>query len=265
MGVAFHFQDYSVEVWDRGPQALVATFAPKTKSYRRPASERPAWGADFLKGRGVSGLHVKSGQACWYRKPQLEVFFLRARAAGLFDAFDTVMTYGGSMGGFGALSFAGLCKAQAVLSINPQVNLGPAVRDWETRFKGAMQFGWDDDLTNIDRQLRAVRRPVLVYDAYHLQDRKQADLVTVPQAIRINVPFVGHQMPRHLLNMRVLGTLFDAVLSDTLDRTAICQALRKRRQLLRYRETLLEKAGPSLKRRTIIETALPLDAMIGSA
>lgn len=264
-GLTFLIQDYAIDCYFRNSEACVVAFAPKTKSYRRPVHERPGWGTTFLAKRGVSAIHVKSGEACWYRKPQLEQFFQDACASGLFDRFQKVMTYGGSMGGFGALSFAGLTKSKAVLSINPQVNLGPSVRDWETRFKSAMKQNWDDHLCEIDEQIQNVELPVVVYDRYHFEDRKQVDLVKSDHLVRLNVPFLGHQMPAHLLEMRVLNDLFSQCLAGELDRHSFYAGIRSRRNLLRYRNTLLAKARDNEHRLRVIQHCLTESDLLGIA
>ena len=141
-GMRFLIDGYALDFHYRTPAALVVAFAARAESYPLPGTQ-PAWGEEFLRKRGVSALHVSPDMSCWYRRPALEVFFTAARDAGLFAAFGTVMTYGGSMGGFGALSFSGLAQAQRCLALNPQIALGPSVRSWERRYPEALAQDWE--------------------------------------------------------------------------------------------------------------------------
>jgi len=61
-------------------------------------------------------------------------FFIQMNKSGFFHGFEQVMTYGGSMGGYGALAYADAVNAGVVLSINPQATLSERLAPWETRF-----------------------------------------------------------------------------------------------------------------------------------
>lgn len=240
-GQHLRLEHYALTYYPRSTQNLVVTFDPRMKSYP-PSETREPWARGFLERYGVSALHVKPDGSSWYRLPDLEAAFRDLAAAGFFAGFDSVMTYGGSMGGFGALAFAGITGADRVLSLNPQVNLGPEVRSWEKRYRDAERLGWDAPICDIGQQLRQVATPVVVYDPYHAPDRKQVELIDAPHLVALHVPFVGHRMPGHLQSMRLLAPLFHQVLTGHLDIMGFCRLARRRRTLWRYKDTLLFKS-----------------------
>ncbi len=261
----FRLPGYTIEFYLRSSETLVVTFDPRRKSYP-PSDSREAWAAVFLARRGLSGLHVKPDQSCWYLDPGLEAFFRAAQAAGLFGSFATVMNYGGSMGGFGALAFAAITGAQRVMAMNPQANLGPAVRGWERRYKEAEALDWARPICDLPRQVAGVETLAVVYDPYDTYDRPQADLIAADHMIRLHIPFVGHRMPAHLLYLRLLAPVFDQTLAGALDLPAFYRAARQRRMLRRYKRVMLRRTKDNKPRHRLLKRLLPEDdVLIGEA
>jgi len=261
----FRLQGYTIEFFLRSSDTLVVTFDPRRKSYP-PSETREAWAAVFLARRGLSGLHVKPDQSCWYLDAGLETFFRDAQAAGLFASFATVMTYGGSMGGFGALAFAAITGAQRVMAMNPQANLGPAVRGWERRYKEAEALDWTSPICDLGLQVAGVETLAVVFDPYDTYDRPQADLIAADHMIRLHIPFVGHRVPAHLLSLRLLAPVFDQTLAGSLDLPAFYRTARQRRMLLRYKRVMLRRTKENKPRNRRLKRLLPADdALIGPA
>ena len=236
-GCRFALDGYDVDVLLRSESDLIVGFAPRNSIYPA-ATEAPAWGEGFLKKLGVSAFHVRPKKSCWYLGRDLQGFMRSASSTGLFSTWSNVMTYGGSMGGFAALAYARTVSARRVLSMNPQLNLGPSVRTWEDRFPEALEQDWTSDLTRIEEQVRDVETLVLVYDPYHRQDRRQVDLMTSPHAIRLKIPFVGHMMATHMKDLSVLGPVFRQTLRGEIDVQAFYRQIRGRRHLPRYRSRM---------------------------
>lgn len=252
-GISFSVDGYTIDFVDRGDSNLVVAFdflqGPDAVS-----RDRKGWAFDFLAKKKVSSMHIKPDRNCWYRGPRLEHFMREAAACGFFDRFQSVMTYGGSMGGFGALSFAGICRADSCLSMNPQVNLGAGVRSWETRFGAALRQDWTGPLCDIGRQIENTRA-VVVYDPYFALDRRQVEQID-GAFMALKVPFVGHNIPVHLVHMKLMEPLFDDVLAGRFDPVRYARPLRLRRTLRRYRNILREKASASPRRLAVIEASL---------
>lgn len=253
---------YTIDVYDRGSARLVIAF-DFLQNPESSSRERLGWASTFLARRNLSAIHVKPDENCWYRKPQLASFLDVAAELGLFSGFTSVMTYGGSMGGFGALSLAAKCRASDCLAMNPQINLGPAVRSWETRFRAALKQDWTDDLCDIGKQIEGVRTTI-VYDHCFDLDCKQVQLVKNGAFTALSIPFVGHNIPSHLQTMKLLGSLFEDCLEGKLNPAAYHVLFRRRRELLRYKNVMLEKARGKVRRTEIIKNAL-MKATLGVA
>ncbi|MFC3170285.1 hypothetical protein [Paracoccus fontiphilus] len=263
-GVEFMMDGYSVEFHDRGLERLTVTFiARMPEKWKKPATARKGWGYEFLQKKGTSALHVKSDRNTWYRLPSIRNFFEDANSVGFFSAFEHTMTYGTSMGGYGALAFAGIVGANACLSYNPQINLGQSVRSWETRFSSAMQYSWDDPTFNLNDQIRDVKLPVVVYDPYYKLDRKQVELLSGGHVIKLRVPFVGHHMPDHFRALGLLNWMYSECESGEVDKHEFYRRVRERRHLLRYRNVMLSAANGNIHRYNRINRLLPQEKLLG--
>lgn len=259
--VRFLLDGYTLDLNVRAPESLVVTFDPRSDTYP-PSATRDPWAGTYVQRRRLSGLHVKPDQSCWYLRPCLAEFFQDAREAGLFDAFGQVMTYGGSMGGFAALAYAGLTGARRVLSMNPQINLGPSVRSWETRFTTAVDLDWTQPICDVAAHVKAVETLAVAFDPYDRPDRRHAEMIGAPQMIALHVPFVGHRIPAHLQRMNLLNDLFTQTLAGQIDMPAFFRGARERRSLLRYKRVMLSFAKGKAARVERLERLLPADELL---
>lgn len=254
---------YTVEVHLRDPSRLVVCFDSRAESYD-PSQTRPAWAYGFLEKRGLSAVHVKPDQSCWYRQSQVADLLTAARDAGLFAAFDTVMTYGGSMGGFGALSFAATTQATTCLALNPQANLGPDVRAWETRYPEALDQDWTGPLCDLGTTTATTANVICVLDPRYMPDRRQVELINNPHMTRLHIPFVRHRIPAHINALQMLKQLFADSLAGAVDPVWFRTQARRRRTLLRYRNEMLRRTQDHPTRRARLDRLLPPeDGLLG--
>lgn len=170
----------------------------------------------------------------------------------MFDGYRRVMTYGASMGGYGALAYAGLCKATHCLSLNPQVRLGPSVRKWETRFRPADLQDWQDRRLRVNPSLSGVKHLVTLHDPYLTQDHRHIQMIQQPQHVQLHFPFGGHRMPEQLNHLGLLTWLFDCVIANRLDPGEFTRRIRPRRQLPVWRKLMFDRAGESACRKAIL-------------
>lgn len=241
--VTFRVPGYAIDYVFRSRRGLVITFDHMQAADVAIPGKRLGWGHAFIAKRGLSALHVKPLTNCWYRRPSIEAFFTAFGDSALPGVFETVMTYGGSMGGFGALSFARLARARRCLALNPQIHLGPSVRDWETRFDIALKQDWTGPLCDVARQIEGVETVAIAYDPWHAPDRRHVELLGDARIVRLRLPFVEHNIPYHLVGMKIAGPVFDACLDGTITEAMFRDLARARRSLPRYREIMLARAG----------------------
>jgi hypothetical protein len=87
---------------------LVITFENADQPSRpRLDALREPWGAAALTRKGYSVLGIKPKAADWYRHPDLHEFFRSTALQTFLRSFKKIYLYGSSMGGYGALTFAG--------------------------------------------------------------------------------------------------------------------------------------------------------------
>jgi hypothetical protein len=169
-----YFVDY-VRVGRR----LFITFEGAGNAPVRPMGARKPWGFDFLTSRGFSVLGVKPKRVDWYRGACLHTFFRSDVFADIISSHDKVYLYGGSMGGYAALTFAKAVHGCTVISINPQSTLDPELVPWETRWKVGQEQDWKGDFSDGAVGARCAQTVYVAYDPLLRADRKQIERQTM--------------------------------------------------------------------------------------
>lgn len=235
---------YSIDFLLRSSEKLTLCFDHAGPARRKADTGRVAWGYRFLeKHTDHSGLFIKPVVSDWFRGQELFHFLSALNKDGLFDAFNSVMTYGGSMGGYGAIAFADLCKAQKVLAYNPQATLNPKKVPWERRFNWAPKQDWEGPLWNAADGCQAAQQVVLVFDPHHGNDRQHVALLDVPGRIDLLIPYVGHRTPLHVKNMGLSAQLFKDVADGTFEHAVWRGNMRRRRFLEVYYNGMVRHAS----------------------
>lgn len=221
---------------------LVVTFEPMDR-WKTLGPHRKGWGIDFLQDLGCSVMAVMCQQNDWYRKPDLLDFFIQMNKSGFFHGFEQVMTYGGSMGGYGALAYADAVNADVVLSINPQATLSERLAPWETRFSQGKKQHWEGPFANAADGFRKVSAAYVAYDPFLPLDVRQVKLLKIgnPQLVELKIPVVGHHLPKWMMEMDILKSTVQAIVTGQFSEKCFYQAARKRRLIKRYWKMLVTK------------------------
>lgn len=243
---------YSIDCHFRNPDILIVTFPSLAPVRAALAKDEPAWGKNFVAHRGYSAFHVKTNANCWYRRPELREAFGIMRGKGLFNGFKKIVTYGGSMGGYGALAYAGLCGATHCLALNPQTWLGPSVRTWENRFHVADEQSWVEGDLDVNEGIASVCNLVTACDPWEKRDAHHIEMISHPRHTKLHIPFVGHRTPKHLQDMKQLAWLFDIVVDDRLDLGEFYNRMRGRRMLQAWQNNISERINGSSWRQNVL-------------
>lgn len=236
-------EGYAIDFLLRSTGNLTICFDHAGPARKKADTKREAWGYHFLeKNSDHSGLFIKPIVSDWFRGKPLLHLFETLNEAGFFDAFDTVTNYGGSMGGYGAIAFADLCKAKIVLAYNPQATLSKTAVPWERRFNWAPPQDWEGRLWNAADGCRSADGVFVVFDPHHGNDRRHVAMLDVPNRVDLVIPYVGHRTPLHATNLGVAKKLFQDVTNGTFDLNEWNAAIRKRRSLEVYYQGLLRHA-----------------------
>lgn len=115
-------------------------------------------------------------------------------AVRIASAFERVVAYGSSMGGFAALHFAKVFNAATVLALMPQYSIDRSAVPFETRWAlEASRITFDrHPMADVPKETRAF----VFYDPFHRLDCQQANLVSATTGCeRISLPLMGHNGP----------------------------------------------------------------------
>jgi alpha-beta hydrolase superfamily lysophospholipase len=94
---------YWIDYYESGDSLVVAF---DSAGFHQNAQVRKPWGFDFLAKRGYSVLGVKYKFQDWYRGADLHAFFRSEELRTLAGRHSRIYLFGGSMGGYAALTFA---------------------------------------------------------------------------------------------------------------------------------------------------------------
>ncbi|MEX3314052.1 hypothetical protein [Sulfitobacter sp. PS-8MA] len=134
-------ENYFLEGYIFNFDLLVVTFESAGGSDPRPDKFRAGWASIPLRKRKISSLCIKPKRVDWYTRPDLASIFKEIRSH--FRKFRRVVTYGYSMGGFGALTFADLIGADEVHAIAPQSTLRRDIIPEDDRFPRSRNWSFD--------------------------------------------------------------------------------------------------------------------------
>ncbi|WP_209381257.1 tetratricopeptide repeat protein [Pararoseomonas baculiformis] len=191
--------------------------------------ERP-FGKDFLDSREITGVYFVAKWNHWW---QPEGCRWGVEAAQRYLAAirpETLMTYGASMGGFGAALHSRSLMADTVLMLAPQFTIDPAKPPSETRWRteaSRLKFLHDD----LAPQVSLSARKILVYDTL-TPDRAHAELFArIPGTELFRTPAAGHAIGHFLLQAGLLQNLVLRALDGSLTGQGYRALVRERRAL----------------------------------
>ena len=174
----------------------------------------PAFAEPFLRHKGFDAYHVLNRRPNWFQTDD----FLPALAAIRADLPPgrPVVTYGASMGGFGALIASGPLDAVRVLAVAPQVSVDPAVVPWEIRWRHHRRA-----ITAFPHRVQDLMSPraqvVTLHDPRSRDARHIAALPFGPRRTDLALPHGGHTPLVVLQQAGVLSGFASSVLAGSFD------------------------------------------------
>jgi hypothetical protein len=236
----------------RDPTTLIVTFDNLDIAMGKRDDRRP-WGFGFIEKQGWSMLGVMANGWTWYRDPWVWAEFDRLEAEGFFARFDRVVFYGASMGGYAACAFSVASPGCDVVAISPQSTLDKSVVPWETRYKTA----WDRDFTgrygDAAMVSRTAGRVAILFDPYEPLDKAHAERFTLPNAVFLRAPLLGHRLGSSLAQMGILTPIILGAIQGRLEPIEFYRILRARHDFPRYQRELflrvIDRGRPELARR----------------
>ena len=190
-------------------------------------------------------LHLATNRTAWYQTR--EIFDVIPIMQGICAAYEEVLLFGHSMGGYAALLLSGPLKATNVVAFAPQFSVDPDQVPFENRFDGFvknLEFVFDDMLDSASKTA-----PLnIVFDPYTHHDNEHFKLMSgLPNIRPLRLPFAGHFPGEFLKDSGCLSRTTIDLLLMTADRNEIRQSVRRgRRRSYRY---FLERATLAGRRR----------------
>ena len=216
-----------------GGRKLIVTFEPAGAEIDRSDSARNPWHLPLLSLFGYSVLGIKPAAVNWYRGHRLLEWFTSPRLREFLSQFQDVIFYGGSMGGFGALTFSRIVPGSLVVAYNPQSTLSPHLAPWDRRPESQV-FDWSGAFSDAAEAAPLARRVYVFYDPFHVVDRKHVGRIDGPNVEHLKMPFLGHETPRWLMELGLLKDATEAAIAGSLSSATFARMIRKRRNTPRY-------------------------------
>ncbi|REC53517.1 glycosyltransferase family 61 protein [Rhodosalinus sediminis] len=241
---AFVLRDEFVDAYHvRGSDVLFVTFDDlgTVEEYDPPQP----WMHRRLERMDVSVLGMIAKRKDWYRNPSAARLLTELRDAGFFDRFSRILFTGSSMGGYAALTFAGLVPGAEVMAFSPQSTLNRDIAPFEERFPyGHRKWDWETpDFLDAAEAVPRTSQVWLIYDPFVPEDRAHARRLDGPNVRHVKLGHFGHRAIRKLSKFRLLDPLVSGIAAGSVDWPAFWRDLRQaRRDNRAYLKTLLGNA-----------------------
>ena len=236
---------------------LVVTFEDAKLPLNRPDRYREGWGVAPFVQRAVSVLAVKPKTRDWYSGAVLPQTL--AEMQPFFQRFGTITTYGMSMGGFAALTFADLIGARRVVTMAPQSTYRSIDGRRESRFPAAFDFDHSGPYGDATEGCRKAEAVWLFHDPLERWDKWHARRFTGPNIRPVGLPFFAHGVPQMLKNVGALSMVADLAGRGEIDLARLHRLARNRRGFGEYQRFLLAKAQRKPGREAWVRRLLMLE------
>lgn len=185
---------------------------------------------EFFKKRGISCICFISSWDHWWQTPEMADAVKSAR--GIVVDYKRAITYGTSMGAYGALNFSKALGANQVIAFSPQYSIHAAKVPFEKRWRShaaKIDFQHDDMENGIIES-----NVTLLYDPAS-PDGFHAQLISKPGCHHVRIPFVGHSVIGFLSEIGMLKRIvMDLVEGQAIQPETIRAAVRGRRKSSSY-------------------------------
>jgi len=173
-----------------------------------------AWAQGLARKAGWDGLHIMPKTLNWYQAPEIWDYFRMAAKTGFFEDYESVVTYGSSMGGFAALAFAKLVGAERVVAMQPRSTLRWAM-PWPSEMSDNLAYNRVGPFADAVDGLTPSMSVQVFADPFYARDWSHAK--RVPGARLYRVPLVQHHVPRVLMEIGILSEVARRAIDGRLE------------------------------------------------
>ncbi len=222
------YSSANYDCWYEGPQekkgAFVVTFPYAIVG---DGLLEPGFGQAYFSRKNMPAIYIRSRESNWFQTQ--EVFEVARKIRAFTGSKARIVTYGASMGAYGALIMSGALNAFRVLAIAPQFSIDRRVVAFETRWaRAARKIG--EFMHTTGPLVSEDAEKIIVYDNLSM-DRKQVEMFETDESWSLlPMPFASHQMLRFLQESGALGRLLDGLFDEGPELVALRQAAREGRR-----------------------------------
>ncbi len=212
--IFFEGRDILVHASLRPSKVLAITFSSRGEKASRGGHRKEGFGERLLASHGISYVcFINKGNHWWQTE---EILFaiekLRKEIAGY--AFKRIMTYGASMGAYGALAFSADLRATDVLAFSPQYSIAgtelPLQAQWREDMRGTPIL-----YEPLGERLSRTARITVGFDSLIALDLAHVRaLESVRKVDRLVVPLSGHSTALFLGELGLLKSSVLALIND---------------------------------------------------
>lgn len=221
------WDDAQYQAWIEGPtltpDGVLVTFPFVSPDH---GFSEPAYAQRFAMSHGLTSLHLRAARNDWFQSDSFPALAAAMRAAIPENA--RVVTYGSSMGGFGALLFSEALRADRVIALAPQYSIDRADVPWETRWrKAAKQIGGFRH--RLADHMRTEGDKIVLYDPLS-SDARHVDMIPKGRGIHgVCLPFAAHHVGEYLAETNALPIVVRDILGKGSSRRDILRRVRPKR------------------------------------
>ncbi|MFG1481147.1 hypothetical protein V5F53_21235 [Xanthobacter sp. V4C-4] len=212
---------------------LVFCFSPRNGSKRnltKPGDQIVGSGEPFFVKRQIPAILFTARWNHWWQTPEMDEAIRLLEEQGIFERYRTIVTYGMSMGGYGALMYSNRLHAKRVIAVAPQYSLDakrvPGERRW-----GEDRKQYRNHYDDMSEGLIPSGQVTVLYDPLYKADRVHAGLIAGHRPVdHVMVPFAVHRVGRMLEDMGILSSVIDRSLRTGLDPVTFRSEVRAHRR-----------------------------------
>ncbi|WP_288999126.1 hypothetical protein [uncultured Psychrobacter sp.] len=225
--ISFNFfsnENLEINVVLKDTQKCIVSFSNYSNYPKSPKNN--GFGNPYLETLGVSCVYVIARENHWWQSAEIEHELHKLR--DLLANFSEVITYGSSMGAYGAVLFSDVLEASRVILISPQFSIdrekAPFESRWEKEYK-KIEFINDDLTSLINNSYKAI------FYTPEGNDNRQVELFRKNEVRNCHffpLKFSGHPSGPYLSETGVLSKMIKyLVLSEEVDNSIVRKILRQ--------------------------------------
>jgi tetratricopeptide (TPR) repeat protein len=223
-------------------QYLLITFSPANF---KSCQNIPYWGADFSSKNCVTTIGIVAKKNNWF--PKISMRYLKDIMIKFTARFNHIISYGTSMGGFGALKYGSLIGATHSVVFAPQFSIEPELMsNLDRRYFNYFDLNLNNNMAITPLELAT--NVSVFYDPYYKEDKYNASKISkLSSNISFFITPFMHHFPIELFigSVRTLE-LFDMVIAG--DHVSIKSRLYERRKKsetrIRYLIEIISSRNP---------------------